>query len=192
MDSFKSKISVAATLVGNGAEYYLEVGSMIDEIIVAGPYEDMKISGAELTGIELKRREVVNPNGRIYDSIPCNGFITDGVANLFDASKMLDVKAISVKFTDEKVGEIERRIPVSRIKSMSGSFTAPDGSKTISVDPAEKTIAEVVAEATAEGDVPVAIILPEAEITEELTVEKALTVIGVNADIPQNFKQEVA
>lgn len=191
MDSFKSKISVAATLVGNGAEYYLEVGSMIDEIIVAGPYEDMKISGAELTGIELKRREVVNPNGRIYDSVPCNGFITDGIANLFDASKMLDVKAISVKYTEEDE-EFEARIPVARIKSLSGSFTAPDGSKTVTVDPAEKTIAEAVAEATAEGDAPVTIVLPEAEIAEELTVDKTLTVSGKNANVPQNFYQEVA
>ena len=191
MDSFKSKISVAATLVGNGAEYYLEVGSMIDEIIVAGPYEDMKISGAELTGIELKRREIVNPNGRIYDSVPCNGFITDGIANLFDASKMLDVKAISVKYTEEDE-EFKARIPVARIKSLSGSFTAPDGSKTVTVDPAEKTIAEAVAEATAEGDAPVTIVLPEAEIAEELTVDKTLTVSGKNANVPQNFYQEVA
>lgn len=191
MDSFKSKISVAATLIGNGAEYYLELGAAIDEIVVSGPYEDKKITDAELTGIELKRREIVNPNGRIYDSVPCNGFITDGIANLFDASKMLDVKAISVKYTEEDE-EFEARIPVARIKSLSGTFTAPDGSKTVTVDPAEKTIAEAVAEATAEGDAPVTIVLPEAEIEEELTVDKALTVAGENANVPQNFYQEVA
>ena len=191
MDSFKSKISVAATLIGNGAEYYLELGAAIDEIVFSGPYEDKKITGAELTGIELKRREIVNPNGRIYDSVPCNGFITDGIANLFDASKMLNVKAISVKYMEEDK-EFEARIPVARIKSMSGSFTAPDGSKTVTVDPAEKTIAEAVAEATAEGDAPVTIVLPEAEIAEELTVDKALTVTGKNANVPQNFYQEVA
>lgn len=191
MDSFVSKIAVAATLIGNGAEYYLEVGAAIDEIVVAGPYEDRMITGAELTGIELKRREVINPNGRIYDSVPCNGFITDGIANLFDASKMLDVKAISVKFTEDDV-EMERRIPVGKIKSLSGSFTAPDGSKTITVDPAEKTITEAVAEATAESDAPVTIVLPEASIEEELTVDKALTITGKNANVPQNFDQEVA
>ena len=191
MDSFNSKITVAATLTGNGAEYYLEMGSTIESIVVAYPYEQKTISNAELIGIELKRREVYNPNSRIYDSVPCNNYITDGIANLFDASKMLDVKAISVKYTEDDE-EFEARIPVARIKSLSGSFTAPDGSKTITVNPAEKTIAEAVAEATAEGDAPVTIVLPEAEIAEELTVDKTLTVSGKNANVPQNFYQEVA
>ena len=100
MDSFNSKITVAATLTGNGAEYYLEMGSMIESIVVAYPYEQKTISNAELIGIELKRREVYNPNSRIYDSVPCSGYITDGIANLFDASKMLDVNAIAVKYTE--------------------------------------------------------------------------------------------
>ena len=183
MDSFTSKITVAATLLGNGAEYYLEMGSTLESIVVAGPY-------AELIGIELKRREVYNPNGRIYDNVPCNGYITDGVANLFDASKMLDVNAISVKYTEEDE-EFEARIPVAKIVSIGGSFVAPDGSQTITVDPTEKKIADVVAEATAEGDTPVTIVLPAAEVEEELTVEKNVTIAGANANVAQNFYQEV-
>lgn len=190
MDSFISKISVAATLAGNGAEYYLEVGSSIDKIVVAGPYEDAEYANAKLVGIELKQRDIYNPNGRVYDTIPCNGFITDGIANMFDASQMLDVNTIAVEVTEDDVTRIVR-IPVDKIKSMDGSFVSPDGSKTVSVNPAEKTIAEVVAEATAEADVPVTVVLPAAELTEELTVDKALTVAGVNANIPQNFYQEV-
>lgn len=190
MDSFISKISVAATLAGNGAEYYLEVGSSIDKIVVAGPYEDAEYVNAKLVGIELKQRDIYNPNGRIYDTIPCNGFITDGIANMFDASQMLDVSMIAVEVTEDDVTRIVR-IPVDKIKSIDGSFVSPDGSKTVSVNPAEKTIAEVVAEATAEADVPVTVVLPAAELMEELTVDKALTVAGVNANIPQNFYQEV-
>lgn len=190
MDSFISKISVAATLAGNGAEYYLEVGSSIDKIVVAGPYEDAEYANAKLVGIELKQRDIYNPNGRVYDTIPCNGFITDGIANMFDASQMLDVNTIAVEVTEDDVTRIVR-IPVDKIKSMDGSFVSPDGSKTVSVNPAEKTIAEVVAEATAEADVPVTVVLPAAELMEELTVDKALTVAGVNANIPQNFYQEV-
>lgn len=190
MDSFTSKITVAATLLGNGAEYYLEMGSTLESIVIAGPYENKTISNAELTGIELKRREVYNPNGRIYDNVPCNGYITDGVANLFDASKMLDVNAISVKYTEDDE-EFEARIPVAKIVSIGGSFVAPDGSQTITVDPAEKKIADVVAEATAEGDTPVTIVLPAAEVEEELTVEKNVTIAGANANVAQNFYQEV-
>lgn len=190
MDSFNSKITVAATLTGNGAEYYLEMGSTIESIVVAYPYEQKTISNAELIGIELKRREVYNPNSRIYDSVPCSGYITDGIANLFDASKMLDVNAIAVKCTEEDV-EKEVRIPVSKIISIGGSFKSPDGSQTISVDPAEKKIADVVSEATAEGDAPVTIVLPAAEVEEELTVEKNVTIAGANANLAQNFYQEV-
>ena len=190
MDSFNSKITVAATLTGNGAEYYLEMGSMIESIVVAYPYEQKTISNAELIGIELKRREVYNPNSRIYDSVPCSGYITDGIANLFDASKMLDVNAIAVKYIEEDV-EKEARIPVSKIVSIGGSFKSPDGSQTISVDPAEKKFADVVAEATAEGDAPVTIVLPAAEVEEELTVEKNVTIAGANANVAQNFYQEV-
>lgn len=190
MDSFNSKITVAATLTGNGAEYYLEMGSTIESIVVAYPYEQKTISNAELIGIELKRREVYNPNSRIYDSVPCSGYITDGIANLFDASKMLDVNAIAVKYTEEDM-EKEARIPVSKIVSIGGSFKSPDGSQTISVDPAEKKIADVVAEATAEGDAPVTIVLPAAEVEEELTVEKNVTIAGANANVAQNFYQEV-
>lgn len=189
MPKFKSTLSLGFTLINGGVEYYMAEGTQV-EVVVAGPYEDETISGV-IAGCSIKAIKSPNRVGRIYDGIPTHRFHTDDKANIKNAVDTFEVDQLLINTAAEGEDPVYREVFVSSIKKISGSFVAPDGSTTITVDPAETPVSEVLAEIPKDSEVATALVLADAEISEDLSLEVSVSIAGANVGVAQNFAQEV-
>lgn len=147
MNRFKSSIDVAITLSSDGVDYNLAVGSTIEEIVVAGPYENKTYANVKLVGIELADRPPFNPAAPVYDGVPCMGVVDDGIANMRDAAKMMQVKALGVELAEDDDVRVVV-IPVDRIVAINGAIVSEDGSVVATVSDADGLKAALAAGGT--------------------------------------------
>lgn len=182
---------VAMNLTVANVCYYMEVGAAIEKLVMAAGHEDKEITGT-LAAISLAAKGSPNRMGAVYDGIPTSQYATDDLAAIRNAADYFTVDEILIKVPAEEEGADPSYVPVkvNRIKSITGTFTAPDGSVTTSVDLSneEVSIVAVLDTLPEEGGT---IALSEGTIAEELNVATAATLSGVNAGVAQNFHQEV-
>lgn len=183
MSEFVGNPVVALNLVGKGATYYMTIGTAIESMTIARPYEDEVVSGT-IVGISLDRRNSRNAIGAIYDGIPTARYATDDIAGIHNAANYF--KGYQIALETENGTMI---IPISMIKAVSGTFESPDGTVTTSVDitNAEVSVNTILSETT-DGST---LVLSEGEVAEEVTTVASVTVTGANAGIAQNHAQEV-
>lgn len=189
MSKFKSSLTLGFTLINNGVEYFMEEGTQVT-VTVAGPYKDEVISGV-IAGCSIKAIKSPNRMGRIFDGIPTQHFHTDDKANIKNVVDVFEVDELLINTAAaEDEAPVYREVSVAAIKAIDGQFVSPDGSVTVTVDPAVTPISEVLAGVAAE-DAKTTLVLAEAEVSEELSIAAAVSVHGVNAGIAQNHNQEV-
>lgn len=199
MTKVTSNIRAGFTLTLNGADYYMEKGQDITELVVHGPYTDETLSGM-LVGFSIRDRHSKNDRGRIYDGIPTYLFSTDKLANIKDLELSSEVSHILLarivdddelnENTDENV--VFTKVPVDRIVSLSGSFVDPDGNVTETVDLTDETISVPELFSEADPEVETTLVFNAGDINEPVTVISEVNVFGDNASIPQNFNQNPA
>lgn len=184
---------VAMNLTVDGVNYYMEVGAAIDKLVMAAGPEDVELKGT-LAAISLAMKSSQNTKyfGTVYDGIPTYQYATDNLAAIRNAADYFKVDKILMEVPAEEEGKDPTfvAVPVSRIKSIQGTFTAPDGTVTTSVDLTQEgtSVSAALEEIPEAGGT---VVLTAGEIAEELTVTTAATLSGVNAGVAQNFVQEV-
>ena len=184
---------VSMNLTVDGVNYYMEVGAAIDKLVMAAGPEDVELKGT-LAAISLAMKSSQNTKyfGTAYDGIPTYQYATDNLAAIRNAADYFKVDKILMEVPAEEEGKDPTfvAVPVSRIKSIQGTFTAPDGTVTTSVDLTQEgaSISAALEEIPEAGGT---VVLTAGEIAEELTVTAAATLSGVNAGVAQNFVQEV-
>lgn len=183
---------VTMNLVLKGQRYHMELGAKIAKIEIRHPYENLILKNVTLTGIELAANTSKNNATEIYDGIPTSRYQTDDIAGIHNASDYYRVGAIMVTGEPEKEDEdpISYKVMVDQIESLGGEFAAPDGTVTNSVDLAspDVTVADEIAKIPEAGG---SLVMSSGEVAAPVTVDKSVTLAGVNAGAPQNFYQEV-
>ena len=174
----------SANLINGSVQYSIQKGNTLDYVVLKNSRGTVRVETCEVLGFSLENKKSGAKFGKILDGIPVNQYNTDDMANARNAEDFFAVQSIIVK-VDEKI----RALPVAFIQEIGGSFTAPDGSVTESVDLSnpETSVATTVTEAADNTT----IVMGEGEIADEIAPTASITLAGVNAGIPQNFKQEV-
>ena len=188
MPKFKRSLSIGFSLISGGVSYFMEEGTQVT-VTVAGPYADEVISG-KIAGCSIKMIKSPNRFGRIFDGVPTQKFHTDDKANIKNAADVFEVDELLIDTAPNGEAPVYREVSVSAIKAVDGFFVSPDGSVTVTIDPAETPISEALNEIAADAPNTV-LVLAEAEIEEELAIAANVTMNGVNAGIAQNHAQEV-
>ena len=191
MTKVTSAILAGFILDLDGTEYYMEKGTEIDEMVVAGPYENTTISGV-LAGFSIRDRHAPNSAARIYDGIPTREAVLDNLPNIKDLElcSEIDKLLIATNVGDEETPKYDyTRVNVDRIVSVSGTFVDPYGNTTETVDLEDETVDVPTLIAEADPETRTTLVLSEGEVDAPITVVTEMRLVGQNANKPQNFDQ---
>lgn len=189
--SYKATVVPAAKLTKGNLTYTLHKDDVIDKVIFNFAHGKVELKNAKILDFSL-RIAAANKNrrGSVYDSLATHQPSTDNVGNFRDSSVYYDVHSIIVgEFENAQSPNEKIAIEVDKIDTLAGTFTNDDGTSTIGVDLNDETtsLQEAISGAS-ENDI---VAVSEGEVTEEITVEQAVTLAGNNAGVPQNHEQEV-
>lgn len=171
MSKIRSALEVGFTLVQDGIEYRMAVGTEV-QLGVAGPCgEDATVSGT-VAGCEIGAVRTLNTIGRIYDGVPTYRCGTDTKANIKNVADHYEVTKILVEVPVEgsEVPEF-KVVRVDRIKSINGTFVSPDGTVVAAV-----ADVEALTEATANMADGTKVV-----VNADVTLEKFLSISGEGA-----------
>ena len=180
----------AAKLTKGNFNYVLHKGDVIDKIVFSFAHGKAEFYGVQILDFVLKI-SAANKNrvGSVYDSLATHYPAIDNVGNFRDSAKWYDVKSILFKMPLNPDSEIFT-VDIDKIDYIAGTFENEDGTRTIGVDITDETtsLQETISGAN-DNDT---IVISEGEVSEEITVDQAVTLAGINAGVPQNHEQEVA
>lgn len=179
MFKFTAKPVVSLDMIGSDATYRLEIGTVIESMTIARPYEDEVVSGT-VVAIALAPK-AGGYTCRIYDGIASQQYQSDGVAGIISAADYFTGDKIALANADGKV----RVFDIDRIKAISGAITSPDGEIMSVVDNADG----LVAAATLGGDILVTgdVDAPTATV---IVVDTNLNLNGKNITVSEDTEGE--
>ena len=127
MSKIRSVLDVGFSLIQDGNEYPMAVGSEV-ELVIAGPCgEDVTVSGI-VAGCEIGAARTLNTFGRIYDGVPTYRCGTDTMANIKNVADHYEVEKILVDVSAEDAENPEYKvIAVDKIVAINGTYVTPDG-----------------------------------------------------------------
>ena len=170
MSKIRSVLDIGFTLVQDGTEYPIAVGTEV-QLGVAG--EEEIIAGI-VAGCEIGAARTMNTFGRIYDGVPTYRCGTDTKANIKNAADHYEVTKILVGVAGEDAEAPEYKVvPVDKIESINGTFVAADGTVIAAVADVE-ALTEVVG-AMADGT--------KVIVNADVTLEKFLNIAGEGAAV---------
>lgn len=163
MSKIRSVLDIGFTLVQDGTEYPIAVGTEV-QLGVAG--EEEIIAGI-VAGCEIGAARTMNTFGRIYDGVPTYRCGTDTKANIKNAADHYEVTKILVDVAGKDAEAPEYKVvPVDKIESINGTFVAADGTVIAAVADVE-ALTEAVA-AMADGT--------KVVVNADITLEKFLNI----------------
>lgn len=115
---------VSANIVIDETETAVAVGDSVSGMVVVGPRGEYEVSGT-VVGISLGRKSTNHPLGPIFDGVPTFTFESDDLANIHNAVDYFEVDYLMIEVPAETEGDPStfERVPVNKIKAMSGGIT---------------------------------------------------------------------
>ena len=188
---YKASVIPAAKLTKGNLTYTLHKDDVLDKVIFNFAHGKVELKNAKILDFTL-RIAAANKNrrGNVYDSLATHQPSIDNVGNFRDSSVWYDVKSVIVgEFENAQSDNEKISIEIDKIDTITGTFANDDGTNTIGIDLSdESTSLQEAISGASENDI---VAVSEGEVTEEITVEQAVTLAGNNVGVPQNHEQEV-